>query len=88
MHHWTQFDLFINHYRNNQHIFRCCTGMTPWHGGGLGAVRLYIYMAARHSRRGDSGKSSKTYAEQVCRTGMPNRYAEHHAEEGAQRYAE
>ena len=40
MHHWTQFDLFINHYRNNQHIFRCCTGMTPWHGGGLGAVRL------------------------------------------------
>ena len=40
MHHWTQFKLFINHYRNNQHIFRCCTGMTPWHGGGLGAVRL------------------------------------------------
>ena len=40
MHHWTQFKLFINHYRNNQHIFRCCTGMTPWHGGGPGAVRL------------------------------------------------
>ena len=40
MHQWTQFKLFINHYRNNQHIFRCCTGMTPWHGGGPGAVRL------------------------------------------------
>ena len=40
LHHWTQFKLLINHYRNNQHIFRCCTGMTPWHGGGLGAVRL------------------------------------------------
>ena len=40
MHRWTQVKLFINHYRNNQHIFRCCTGMTPWHGGGPGAVRL------------------------------------------------
>ena len=44
MHHWTQFELFINHYRNNQHIFRCWTGMTPWHGGGPGAVRLQIYI--------------------------------------------
>ena len=29
MHHWTQFELFINHYRNNQHIFRCCTRTPP-----------------------------------------------------------
>ena len=28
MHHWAQFELVINHYRNKQHIFRCCTGMT------------------------------------------------------------
>ena len=24
----------------NQWTFGCCTGVTPWHGGGLGAVRL------------------------------------------------
>ena len=41
-------------------------------------------MAARHLRKADSGEASKRHAEQVCRTGMPNRYAE----KGAQRYAE
>ena len=47
---WTQSELYMNHYRNNQHIFRSCTGMTPWHGGGLGAVRL----SAAPGRRPDA----------------------------------
>ena len=36
---------FVNkHYRKHRHTFERWTGMTPWHGGGLGAVRLYIYI--------------------------------------------
>ena len=35
-----KYKFVMKHYRNNQHIFGCCTGMTPWHGGGPGAVRL------------------------------------------------
>ena len=34
---------------------------------------IYIYMAVRHSRRGELVESPK----QVCRTPMPNTYAEH-----------
>ena len=30
-------------------------------------------MAARHLRKADSGEASKRHAEQVCRTGMPNK---------------
>ena len=28
------------HYRKHRHTFKHGIGMTPWHGGGLGAVRL------------------------------------------------
>ena len=36
----TQYTFVMHRHRNNQHTFGCCTGITPWHGGGLGAVRL------------------------------------------------
>ena len=36
----TQYTFVMHRHRNNQHTFGCCTGITPWHGGGLGAARL------------------------------------------------
>ena len=41
---YTQYKFVSKLYRKHRHTFERWTGMTPWHGGGLGAVRLYIYI--------------------------------------------
>ena len=37
---YTQYKFVSKLYRKHRHTFERWTGMTPWHGGGLGAVRL------------------------------------------------
>ena len=48
MRRWSRDKFVSKPHRNNRHTFGRWTGVTPWHGGGLGAVRLYIYIYIIH----------------------------------------
>ena len=41
---WNPVNLLMTKIPTNQYTFGCCTSKTSWHGGGLVAVRLQIYI--------------------------------------------